>query len=181
MEDIKEFTARVRKLNCKRNHKVKNSLGVKDAFHYYRKTRPKESSYVLSESDYLHIIRSVNNLIRDCIIKGEEIKLPEKMGKLELRKVNTSVKFVNGKLKTNLPIDWNSTVKLWYEDNQSYIEKRLIRQETKEVYRLYYNKYCADYPNKTFFQFSTNRTIKKGLKDKINNNEIDAALLYAND
>ena len=32
----------------------------------------------------------------------------------------------DGKLKTNLPIDWNKTLELWYEDEESYKNKTLI-------------------------------------------------------
>ena len=100
------------------------------------------------------------------------------MGKLELRKRPTIVEFKEGKLRTNLPIDWDSTLKLWYEDEQSYKDKRLVRQETKEVFKVFYNKYRADYPNKSFYQFHINREIKKGLKHKIKNGEIDSLMLY---
>ena len=128
--------------------------------------------------EFLSIIRKTNDILRQLIIQGEEITLPEKMGKLELRKKQTIIEFKEGKLKTNLPIDWNSTLKLWYEDEQSRKEKRLIRQETKEVFKVFYNKRRAEYPNKSFYQFHINREIKKGLKQKIKNGEIDALLIY---
>jgi len=38
------------------------------------------------------------------------------MGKLELRKKDAKVTYSNGKVKTNRAIDWNTTLKLWYED-----------------------------------------------------------------
>lgn len=176
--DIREFMSSAKKAKGKRVHKVRNSWGVKDAFHYYRKTRPKESEYVLTECEFLSIIRKTNDILRQLIIQGEEIVLPEKMGKLELRKRQTIVEFKEGKLRTNLPVDWDSTLKLWYEDEQSYKDKRLIRQETKEVFKVFYNKYKADYPNKSFYQFHINREIKKGLKHKIKNGEIDSLMLY---
>lgn len=176
--DIREFMSFTKKAKERRVHKVRNSLGVKDAFNFYRKVRPKESEYVLSECDFLHIIRKVNDILRQLIIQGEEITLPENMGKLELRKRQTITEFKDGKLKTNLPVDWDSTLKLWYEDEDSYIKKRLVRQETCEVFKVFYNKYHADYPNKTFYQFHVNREIKKGLKEKIKNGEIDSLLIY---
>ena len=98
---IREFMSSAKKAKEKRVHKVRNSWGVKDAFHYYRKTRPKESEYVLTECEFLSIIRKTNDILRQLIIKGEEIVLPEKMGKLELRKRPTIVEFKEGKLRTN--------------------------------------------------------------------------------
>lgn len=176
--DRGEFMANVRKTKGKRIHKVRNSWGVKDAFYFYRKHRPREHEFVLSECEFLSIIRKTNDILRKLLIHGEEVTLPEKMGKLELRKRQTIVDFRDGKLFTNLPVDWDSTLKLWYEDEQSYNDRTLVRQESKEVYKVYYNKYRADYPNKTFYQFHINREIKKGLKQKIKDNELDACLLY---
>lgn len=176
--DIREFMVSAKKAKEKRIYKVRNSWGVKDAFHYYRSIRPKESKYVLSDCEFLSIIRKTNDILKQLMINGEEVILPEKMGKLELRKSQTIVEYKDNKLRTNLPIDWNSTLKLWYEDEQSYKEKRLIRHESKEVYRVFYNKYRADYPNKSFYQFHINREIKKGLKYKIKNGEIDSLMLY---
>lgn len=174
----KEFMTKVKRARGKRVHKVRNSLGVKDAFIFYRKVRPKEPEFVLSESQFLSIVRMINNVLRQLIIQGQEVVLPEHMGKLELRKRQTITDFRDGKLRTNLPVDWDSTLRLWYEDEESYHEKRLVRQESKEVYKVYYNKYKADYPNKSFYQFRVNREIKRGLKQKIRNNELDALLIY---
>lgn len=176
--DEREFMAQVRRARGKRVHKVRNSFGVKDAFIFYRKVRPRESEYVLSESEFLRIVRRTNDILRQLMIQGQEIVLPEHMGKLELRKRQTITDFKDGKLRTNLPVDWDSTLKLWYEDEESYHKKRLVRQESREVYKVYYNKYKADYPNKSFYQFRVNREIKKGLKQRIKNNELDALLIY---
>lgn len=178
--DIKEFMTSTKKARGKRVHKARNSWGVKDAFHFYRRTRPKDHKYVLTECEYLSIIRKTNNILKQLLIQGEEIQLPEKMGKLELRKRQTSIQFKDGKLKTNLPIDWDSTLKLWYEDELSYKNRKLIRQESREVFKVFYNKYRADYPNKSFYKFNVNREIKKGLKYKIENGEIDSLMIYKN-
>ena len=39
------------------------------------------------------------------------------------------LKFENNKLVTNLPIDWDNTLKLWQEDKEAYNNKTLIRME----------------------------------------------------
>ena len=38
------------------------------------------------------------------------------MGIIELRKYKSYIKEEDGKIKTNLPIDWDRTIRLWYED-----------------------------------------------------------------
>ena len=93
---IREFMSSAKKAKGRRVHKARNSWGVKDAFHYYRKVRPKESKYVLTDVEFLSIIRKTNDILRQLIIQGEEITLPEKMGKLELRK-----KLMKLKIKIN--------------------------------------------------------------------------------
>ena len=45
-----EFKTIIKKAKGPHNHKVKNSLGVYDAYKYYRKIRPKFKEYVLTES-----------------------------------------------------------------------------------------------------------------------------------
>lgn len=175
----KKFESDVKKAGKKRVYKVTGSHGVREAFAYYRANRPRESEYVLSDCQYFSIIRKINDILRKYLADGNEIDLPESMGKLEIRKRPTITEFREGKLYTNLPIDWDSTLKLWYEDEESYSSKRLVRQEVREIFRVFYNKYRADYTNKTFYKFQANRELKKMLSKKIKSNELDAALLYS--
>ena len=99
------------------------------------------------------------------------------MGKIELRKYNARIKFEDGKLKTNLPINWDRTLKLWYDDPESKANKTLVRQEPKQLFTIFYNKKRADYNNKSFYQFTPIREFRKELSTKIKNNEIDAFLM----
>jgi hypothetical protein len=96
------------------------------------------------------------------------------MGRLELRKRINKIKFVNGKLKTNLPVDWNATLKLWYNNPSSKHKKQLVRQENINTFSVFYNRNKANYNNKSFYEFTTNRDIKLGLKKNIKLNKIDA-------
>lgn len=172
--EYNEFLKDIKKVSNERHHKVNNSYGSKDAFHYYRKIKPNNSKYVLTDCQYLKIIRLINDELRKSLIEGKDVLLPERMGRLELRKSKNSIKFVDGKLKTNLPVNWDATLKLWYNNPFSKNKKQLVRQETIETYRVYYNKNKANYNNKSFYEFSTNREIKVGLKKNIKLNKIDA-------
>lgn len=56
-------------------------------------------------------------MLAEEISKGNVIRLPERMGEIELRKYNSFIRLDDqGKIKTNLPIDWESTMELWYND-----------------------------------------------------------------
>lgn len=171
---FKEFIKEVKKVNNERHHKVNNSYGSKDAFHYYRKIRPDNSEYVLTDCQYLRIIRLINDQLRTNLIEGKDVILPEKMGRLELRKHTNKIAFKEGKLKITNPVDWNATLKLWYDNPISKNKKQLVRQETQETFRVNYNKSKANYNNKSFYDFYTNRELKLGLKKNIKLNKIDA-------
>lgn len=168
------FSDSIKKLHEPRFHKIKNSYGVYDGFKFYRKNKPKETKYILSESQYFSIIRKVNELLGETLINGEDITLPCRLGRLELRKYKATISVDGEKIKTNLPIDWDRTLKLWYEDPESYKSKTLIKIEEKDIYKIYYNRNIADFTNKTFYQFDVNRELKKKLKQNIKNGIIDA-------
>lgn len=176
--DFQEFRRKVLKLNEPRVHRVTNSYGVYDAYKYYRKNRPKNSKYVLTESEYFSIIRQINLILGDKLLEGRDIILPRRMGSIELRKRPAKVEFIDGEVVDNLPIDWNTTLKLWSEDEGSYNEKKLIKLEEKEIFSIYYSKRKANYNNKVFYRFDANRQLKVRLKDLIKNNKIDAFQLW---
>lgn len=175
-EDITSFVNSIKKVKEHRIHKVKNSYGVYDGYKYYRKNKPKESKYILSESQYFTIIRQINKLLSEELINGRDLILPERLGRIEIRKYITSIYFKNGKLKTNLPINWDKTIRLWYEDSESRKNKVLIRDNEKEIYKVYYNISKASYNNKSFYQFRINRSLKLKLKQNIKEGNIEAFL-----
>lgn len=176
-DNLKEFIDGLKKVKGPRKHKVKNSLGVYDAYKYYRKTKPKDSKYVLTESQYFSIIRKVNDLFAEALSLGEDVIFPCRMGSLEVRKYNCEIKFDGKKVKTNFPIDWSRTLKLWYEDEESFNNKTLVKMEEKEIYKIYYNRELADFNNKSFYQFFPNRDLKKRLHKNIREGNVKDAFL----
>ena len=100
------------------------------------------------------------------------------MGHIELRKYDTYIRMgEDGKIHDNLPIDWNKTLELWYEDEESYKNKTLIKMEEQEIFKIYYNKWSANYNNKSFYEFVFNKDLKAKLKQRIREGVIDAPLL----
>jgi hypothetical protein len=96
------------------------------------------------------------------------------MGRLEVRKTIPRVYIDNGKIKSTYPIDWDGTIRLWYEDQESRNKKTLLKKKEKAVFRIVYNKSKAIYTNKNYFEFIVNRTIKRSLKDIILQGDFDA-------
>ena len=103
------------------------------------------------------------------------------MGRLELRKYDARITFDGEKVKTNLPIDWDRTLKLWYEDEEAYNNKTLVKVEEKEIFKVYYNKQLANYQNMTFYSFNINRDLKRRLKYNIKNGKLDAFIFKEHD
>ena len=165
-----EFISQVKNVTGSRKHKVRGSWGVYDAYKWYRKHKPSDRKYVLTESQYFSIIRRMNLELRENLLNGDDIKFPCRMGQLEVRKYKPIITTEGKKVKTNLPIDWNATLKLWYEDKKSYEDKFLVRINVPEIFRVFYNKNNANYNNKSFYQFTPNRELKGALKHSIREN-----------
>ena len=169
-----EFKSRIQHLSSPRKHKVTNSIGVYSAYKFIRKNKWLNIGRPLTEHEFYSIIRKVNDYLADSLLHGEDIKLPHRMGRIELRKYNARINFDGNKVKTNLPIDWDRTLKLWYEDEEAYNEKTLVKVEEKEIFKVYYNKQLADYNNQVFYEFNVNRELKKRLKQRIKKGKLDA-------
>jgi len=169
-----EFLNDIKGVTKNRKHKVTGSLGVYDAYKWYRKNKPKEKKYILTESQYFAIIRRLNELLRQNLLEGKELVLPCKLGILEVRKYEPTFTTDGKKVRTNLPIDWNATLKLWYEDKEAFDSKFLVRQVETEIFKLFYNKETANYENKSFYQLNPNRELKLLLKRKIKTSRFDA-------
>ena len=172
-----EFRRKVLKVDHSRNHKVKNSIGVYDIYKHIRKNKWYDIGQPITEHQFYTIIRQVNNVLADNLLKGNDIVFPNKMGRLEVRKFKPIIRFDNNKLTVRLPIDWDRTLKLWLEDEEAYKERTLVKMEEKEIFKVCYNKTRADFPNKGFYQLQINRDLKTALKKKIKLGNFDAFLL----
>lgn len=175
INSYKDFKSAIQGLQNTRTHKVTNSLGSYDAYKYIRKNKWFNIGRPLTEHEFYQIIRRINNYLAEELINGNDVIFPNRMGKLELRKRNSlPIIDKNGNLKVTYAIDWDSTLKLWYKDEEAFNNKTLVRLPERNIFRIKYNKNAANYNNKSFIEFQVNRNIKVRLKQKIKNNEIDA-------
>ena len=172
-----EFRRKVLKVDHSRNHEVKNSIGVYDIYKHIRKNKWYDIGQPITEHQFYTIIRQVNNVLADNLLKGNDIVFPNKMGRLEVRKFEPIIRFDDNKLTVRLPIDWDRTLKLWLEDEEAYKERTLVKMEEKEIFKVCYNKTRADFQNKGFYQLQINRDLKIALKKKIKLGNFDAFLL----
>lgn len=168
-----QFIADIKNVTKSRNHSIKNSVGVEDFLYEYLKENKD-----ISSSTIRSIIKNINLELANSLSSGEEIKFPRQMGGLELRSNDTYVKFKNGKLKTNRMIDWNATLKLWYNDKEAKHKKQLVRLENKKIFSVFYNRGKAKFTNQVFYEFIPNRALKQKIKENIQLGNISDTFTY---
>ena len=178
METLRDFKRRIKKVNQPRKYKVRNSWGVYDGYKYYRKNKPDSKEYILTESQYFAIIRKINLHLVDELLLSHDVRLPKSMGTIEIRKYDRIMRLgKDGKIHTNLPIDWDKTLKLWYEDEEAFKDKTLVRVEETEIFKVYYSRRSATYNNNFYYEFLFNKDLKVRLKQRIKEGLIDAPYL----
>ena len=173
-ETFQDFKNKTLHREIKRNFKATNSYTTYDIYKHIRKNKWYDIGKPITEHDFYLIIRTVNKLLSERLLKGKMITFPYKMGSIELRKVKRGVRINNGKLVISYPIDWNSTLRLWYKDNEAKKQKVLIRYENNIIYKVVYDRSKAYYSNKGFIKFSLHGKLKKMLKEGICSGEIDS-------
>lgn len=171
---LAEFRKEILKVDQHRKTTINNSYGVYDAYKYYRKNKPADKKYILTESQYFAIVRKTNLLLVDELLNQRDIVFPYSMGRLEVRKNTPKVYLDDNKVKSTYPIDWDGTLRLWYEDEEAKENKTILKKKEKAVFRIVYNKSKAFYTNKNYFEFKVNRPLKLALKDVILQGEFDA-------
>lgn len=177
-ESYTEFINKIKKVKGPRHHSITNSIGIHDAMTYYRNNRPKESKFVLSPGEYYNIIRSINKRLGETLLKGTSIKLPYRMGSLYIQKKTREPKLdINGKLIYRAPIDWHSTLKLWYDSQEDYLNKTILKTTDKIVYKFIYDKRLVQYQNHTVTQFNPTRELKHKLKQLVKRQSLDGYTL----
>lgn len=166
---LEKFTEALQKRKEKRKHKIKNSWGEYDYYKWLRKRGWRDIGNLLTEKDFYILMSDIFSQISDKIAAGESLKLPYRMGVIELGKKNGTLKVRDGKLYTNYQIDWQKTIKLWYEDKEAMQKKQLIRIVEKAIFKIGYFKKLTP-----FLALFPSRALKQKVKKAVQNNEIDA-------
>jgi hypothetical protein len=162
-----------------RNHKVKTDFGSGDYYdHFIKETGAKH----ISRIKFGEILREFNGHVRDRIsTKGAEYIFPNRIGKIELRKIKTEIKIDDdGKVINNLPTDWKETRILWAQNEKARLNKTRMRYTNDHTdghtFRIYYRKSKANFKNKSIYKMQFNREMKRQLSESIFAGRIDAFL-----
>lgn len=173
MKEFEDFRKEVVSSHKGQKCMVNGSWGVYDAYKHIRKNGWYNIGHPVTEKDFYAVIRSVNKILADQIANGQTVSFPWRMGKLELQKSHRGASIVDGQLKITYPVDWCSTLHLWYGDSEAYKNKTLVRFENEWIYKVKYNKNRANYDNKVFYRFDLNTFIKRAIKENIKQNKIE--------
>jgi len=176
-ETFNEFARSLKYKDKPRKFRITGSVGIRQAFLFLQKRKWKEVGRPITESQFQHIVRDVNELLAFELVQNRSIILPHSMGEIEVRKYTRELKFENGKLVSKLPIDWDATLKLWYEDDEAYKNRTVVRFPRLEAYKVLYNRSSADYENKSYYQFTLNRTIYRLLGQQLSLGKLEGFAL----
>lgn len=163
----------------KRVHRVKSDFGSQDYYkHFVKETGINNVSGLL----YGEILREFNGFVRDRISRrGSEYIMPNRIGKIELRKIKTEV-FIDddGNIINNLPPNWKATRELWASNEQARKNRTKIRYTNEHTggytFRLFFKKSKANFKNKSIYKMQFNRGMKRDLSKSIFAGRIDAFL-----
>jgi hypothetical protein len=167
-ETLQEFKRRSRfPADRKKEYNIRNSWGVYDFYKYYRKTKPKDPKFIISDVQYYAIFRRVNELLVDSLVRTGELEFPYKMGKLIVfKKTLKSWIAPNGERYTSRKVNWDKTLELWYNDEEAYRNKTLLYFEDDERLTIRYNKTKAEFKNKYYYEFKPSRDIDRRVKNE---------------
>lgn len=168
---ISDYIAEKKNVKGRRSHKIKDSYGLPDAFRYYQKKGGK-----LSNKAFTALIRAVHAKLRERLSCGENVVFPVGMGTLCLRKYKRGVWRDSEGVKNTYPVDWEATLKLWYEDKDAEERKLLVKKVVDYTYRVVYPSKKRTYLHHDKYRFKPSRALKLQIKQNIINGTVDALI-----
>lgn len=98
------------------------SKGVKESYDYY-KSKVKDP---ITSTQYRNIINGFNTFMMGEVLKGEEVILPGRMGRVSIMGVKQNIRLDDkGNIK-GTRIDWKGTKDLWKDNSKAAESKQLV-------------------------------------------------------
>lgn len=137
-----------------------------------RKRMAKNSKWILTPVQYKKILSSINILLLEATLRGEDIELPEGFGVLYARQKPVVTKVDDkGNLKTNRAVNWKETLNLWYEDKEARETKQVVYQENCKAKPLILMQF-GDFTNKRFLFFNPIHKIMRNISQTMGKGEL---------
>lgn len=172
-QNFTKFLNETKNIYGPHDFKIKDSYGVIDYYKFYKGNK-KKSTYTLNLPAFRQVTQALNKAIGDELAMGEDWVLPERMGTLEVRKRTPKPRFnKDGELVFNAPIDWQETLKLWYEDPECRKDRTVVYTDKREFCKVFFNRKKATFKNQNYYEFFLNRALYKKVIQRLHNKEID--------
>lgn len=137
-------------------------LTTRTSYSYYKN----QVESPLHINDYLHIVYSFFEFIKDKILDGDDVTIPEKLGLLNIQGKKQKIKMENDQI-INLNPDWKSTNELWERCEECKERKQLVyyfNEHTNGIlYKIKWSKTNVLVRNKMMYYFKPCRKFKRTL------------------
>lgn len=170
---LEQFKRELQRLNSTRKNTPVHSVGVRQAFLFLQSRKWKDVGKPVTEKQFQQIVRKVNERLGKLFIEKKELTFPCSMGKIEIRITKSIYYDRDGKLVLPKKVNWDATLKLWYEDKEAFENRFLVRDSYPKQYKLIYDRTNAAYNNKGFFDFSVNRNILRTLASMLREGNLE--------
>lgn len=160
--NYKEFRARILKVTSPRTSKPTRTYISKEIIRNVRKSDPK--ARIVDEDTYSKLIRRVNELLVEDLLNFAKISFPYNMGDIVLYCKEGKLYEVDGKLVRTMPIKWEETLKLWYDNPKALEKHTLLRDLPKKIYKIKYDTKRVGFKNQQYYTFKPCRELKLKLK-----------------
>ena len=150
--------------------KLRTDFSTKDYLEYYKHTvwryqgglttrgtrrqrMAKNSKWRLTPVEFKKILTSINILLLEAALRGEDIELPEDFGILYARQKPIFTRLnADGRLRTNRAVNWKETLSLWFTDKEARETKQVVYQENCKAKPIL-NIQFGDFTNNRFLYF----------------------------
>jgi len=157
-----EFLKDIKKVNGQRVHKIRNSYGLPDYYKYFYSKYGKHLSKKIKYTEYSNFIKCVIGKFIEELFSSGTIAFPSGLGLLDIKATECGAKLdEKGNLVVTKLVDWDATLKLWYQDEESRKNKSVVKIDSNLIYRIRYLKQNTKVTNKKYICFRPNRVLKQ--------------------
>jgi hypothetical protein len=171
-QSYEEFTTTTLNRKGKRKAKISNSYGVQDYYNHYRHLY-KDARHKVSYQEYAKVINSLNQSLAKRLINVGMVDLPLNCGRISINTVPIRYKETKKGFTNTAGIDWQKTLKLWYEDHREFENKTLVKFDIKERFAVRYNRYNTAMINSMYFMFKLHRNVIQEINTLFKNNKLN--------
>jgi hypothetical protein len=158
--------------------KYNKDYGIIDMYKFYKKEQKEKKAPIVSFHLFSKILKYHNKeVVKEIVENAGELRMPYRLGYVRIRKFKQRIKFdANGKLKTqHLRPDWKATKKLWAENEEAALTKKLVWHTNTHsrgfYYKWYWDKRACNITNSSAYSLIISRGNKRAITKAIKEND----------